>query len=180
MSKVRLEIMLAILIAITLLLLLADLGLFIRMNRLESYVRRSLQFPGGFMGLEVGKSAPDFSLTDVEGHELSLKDFGGQPVLLVFSAINCLACQRVYGVLKDFQTKHSDVKVLMISRGSQEDNRTLVEEEQLPFPVLIWEDEVAKAYEISGVPFFYLINEQGRIEAKGIVGSLEALEKMLR
>ncbi len=34
--------------------------------------------------LKVGSEAPDFNLTEAEGNELSLSDFGGQKVLLWF------------------------------------------------------------------------------------------------
>jgi cytochrome oxidase Cu insertion factor (SCO1/SenC/PrrC family) len=35
-------------------------------------------------GISVGDSAPDFSLTDSDGNQVSLSDYHGQPVLLFF------------------------------------------------------------------------------------------------
>lgn len=39
---------------------------------------------GGGSGIEVGAEAPDFTLPDAAGGDVSLADYSGQPVLLYF------------------------------------------------------------------------------------------------
>lgn len=39
---------------------------------------------GGNQAIEVGADAPDFTLPDAAGGEVSLADYAGQPVLLYF------------------------------------------------------------------------------------------------
>jgi len=39
---------------------------------------------GGSSGLQVGDDAPDFSLQSVDGNQVSLADYSGQPVLMYF------------------------------------------------------------------------------------------------
>lgn len=126
---------------------------------------------GRIQGLAAGTLAPSFSLVDANGRTVSLQEFAGKPVLLAFSATDCVHCQKMYSVLKDFHKAHPDLVVLMISRGSEEENRRLVQEEGFTFPVLAWQDDVAKAYQVTGVPFFYLIDGQGVVASfiKGAV-----------
>jgi len=109
---------------------------------------------------------------------VSLDDFAGQRVLLAFSSPRCPACVEMYPHLKAFSEGREDVQVVMISRGSAEENRQLIEEGGFGFPVLTWDDEVARDYEIPGTPFFYVIDGGVSIN-KGFANTLEQLEELV-
>jgi peroxiredoxin len=68
----------------------------------------------------------------------------------------------------------------MISRGSSEENRRLVQNEGLTFPILAWEDDVVKAYQVPGTPFFYAIDGRGVIASRGPANSLPQLEDLVK
>lgn len=176
----KVEILLLMLQGAVILLLVANLALFIRMNQLQSRVIQALEPFQRPMGLELGTQAPLFTLSDIEGRSVSLRDFSGRQVLLAFTSTMCPACEQVYPSLKDFQEIHPDIAVLMISRGSQEDNRALAHKEGLTFPVLNASEEVIRAYKVSAFPFFYLVDKQGIIASRGIVLSLEQLENLVK
>src|SRR6266540_5905682 len=53
-------------------------------------------------GLKVGTSAPNFRLPRLDGGELSLEDFRGKRVLLVFSDPHCGPCQVLAPELEKF------------------------------------------------------------------------------
>jgi peroxiredoxin len=42
---------------------------------------------------EVGDKAPDFTLESIDGNNISLSDFQGKTVLLVFTSVNCQECE---------------------------------------------------------------------------------------
>lgn len=66
----------------------------------------------------------------------------------------------------------------MVSRGSAEENRRMAEGQGFDFPVLVWDDAVAREYAVPGMPFFYVLDEEGVIVNKGFgntQGQLEAL-----
>ncbi|MCX7681106.1 MAG: TlpA family protein disulfide reductase [Anaerolineae bacterium] len=177
-------VLLLMLMGIVILLMVAIIGLFVRMNQLQQTILEVLTVPhtgaaDRETGLEVGTEAPDFTLTTTTGTPLSLHNLSGETVLLLFASPHCPACVAVYPHIKAFSTDHGDVRVVMVSRGSAEENRTLVEEQGFEFPVLTWEDTVAQAYEVPGTPFFYVVDEVGVIVNKGFANTREQLEALV-
>jgi methylamine dehydrogenase accessory protein MauD len=170
---------------IVILLMIAIIGLFIRMNQLQSQVLAALaplriEVAGQEMGLEIGTEAPDFTLPDTAGRMVSLDDFAGRRVLLAFSSPRCPACREMYPHLKAFSEDREDVQVVMISLGSAEENRQLREKQGFGFPVLTWDDKVAQDYEVPGTPFFYVIDGEGVITSKGFANTLEQLKQLVK
>jgi len=167
-----------IIIFILLILILSNIGLFLRLNRLENAIISSnkelieviMSNSGSSVnhGLDVGTEAPDFALASVNDNtSIVLSHYLGSRVLLVFASPSCASCQDVYPKLKDFTEKRSDIVTIMISLGTEEENRNLVSQMNFNFPVLGWNNDVARNYQVPGTPFFYLIDEKGLITASG-------------
>jgi peroxiredoxin len=122
-------------------------------------------------GLQAGMLAPSFTLPRLEGGELSLEEYRGHRVLLVFSDPHCGPCDLLSRQLEQLHRQIPDVQVLMISRGEVEANRQKVRHHQLTFPVVLqraW--EISRLYAMFGTPIGYLIDEQGSIAADVAVG----------
>src|SRR5947208_1748036 len=78
-------------------------------------------------GLKAGTPAPGFRLPRLDGRgELSLSDFRGRRVLLVFSSPNCGPCNALAPELEKFHREIPELEVLMISKGEPKENRTKV------------------------------------------------------
>lgn len=182
MAESKTDVLILMLMGIVILLMVAIIGLFIRMNQLQSQVLialgplQAMRVPEG---LEIGTKAPDFSLPDVEGQTVSLNDLAGKKVLLGFSSIHCPACKEVYPDLRAFSEQSRDVQVVMICEGPAEGVQQLANEEGFGFPVLMWEDSVARDYFVPGVPFFYMIDDEGEVINKGFANSLEQLKEIV-
>ena len=182
------ETLLLMLMGIVILLMVAIIGLFIRMNQLQREVLAALApLRAGVMqqemGLEVGAQAPDFTLPDATGQMVSLEDFAGQRVLLAFSSTHCRACMEMYPHLRAFSESRPDVQVVMISQGSTEENRQLAQMQGFAFPVLPvldWGDRVMVDYQVPGTPFFYVIDREGVIASRGFANTLEQLKELAR
>ncbi len=182
MSQSRTETLLLLLMGIVLLLMVAIAGLFLRMTQLQRQVLAALepfQQMSGPEGLKAGTQAPAFALTDTEGRMMSLTDWAGQKVLLAFSSTQCPACKAMYPHLKAFSEGNQDIRVVMVSRGSVEENRQLAEAQGFGFPVLNWEDAVAGDYQVPGTPFFYVLDGQGVIVNAGFASTLAQLETLV-
>jgi peroxiredoxin len=123
-------------------------------------------------GLPPGTPAPNFTLPRLDCGELSLEEYRGQKVLLVFSDPNCGPCDALMPQLERAYRASADVEVLMVSRGDEEANRPKVAEHGLTFPVVLQRQwEISREYAMFGTPVGYLIDENGLIAADVATGA---------
>ncbi|WP_322508315.1 peroxiredoxin family protein [Anaerolinea sp.] len=169
------------------LLFIAVAGLFIRVNQLQNQILVLMEyFPvdaGQNSGLSIDTNAPDFTLPNTDGKYFSLHDFLGQKILLGFSSIDCPYCKKMYPELRSFSKKSSNLQIVLISRGTLKENQELVQEQQFNFPILTLEQgnsEIGKNFQVPGTPFFYVIDEVGKICSKGFANTEEHLEELIR
>jgi peroxiredoxin Q/BCP len=116
--------------------------------------------------------APDFTLPDSEGKQVSLSDFAGKKVLIIFYPGDdtpvCTAqlCDYRNNVLEF--TKRGIV-VLGISPDSQSSHKSFAERNKLPFTLLSdTEKKTAKAYDALGFlgmsqRAYVLVDEKGTV-----------------
>jgi peroxiredoxin len=129
-------------------------------------------------GLPAGTPAPSFRLRDLDGQEISLEQYRGRRVLLVFSDPECGPCDAVAADLARFdrERRADDVDLLMVSRGDPDENRRKAIERGMEFPVLIqpgW--RVSKQYGIFATPVAFLVDERGLIARDVARGGPEIL-----
>jgi methylamine dehydrogenase accessory protein MauD len=138
-----------------------------RLEQLEATTPTRL----GRSGLKAGKKAPDFTLPSVAGGEISLHDFAGRKVFLVFTQSGCKPCHRIVPELNKLQ-RGGAVQVLMVNNGEMDPTRQWVEEAPICAPVLVQQQlSVSKRYEMYATPFAFLIDERGVIASKGIINN---------
>ena len=167
-------------------LLITNLGMFYRMNGLQERVYRALKSLQGtstatatFQALQPGTQVPKQRLTSVTGDVVSLDQFTGQPYLLVFSSTQCAACEDIYPVLNDFQGLHPEIPVIMVSRGTESENRALIKRVGLTVPILSWNQDLRDTFKVPGTPFIYAVDAAGMIAASGFANSLKKLEAFM-
>jgi peroxiredoxin len=130
-------------------------------------------------GLPAGTPAPDFRLPLLHGGELSLSEYQGRKVLLVFSDPNCGPCDQLSPQLEQLARRTAAVQVLMVSKGDAEANRAKAAQHGVTFPILLQQQwEVSKAYAKFATPIGYLIDEAGII-AKEIAIGVEPILSLL-
>jgi len=130
--------------------------------------------------LNIGDKAPDFTLHDKDGREVSLADFLGKRVVLYFyPRDNTPGCTRqacaFAGLYREFQNRN--VEVIGISKDSTASHQKFAEKHGLDF-VLLSDPELTaiKAYEVwkekklygkvsfGVVRTTFIIDESGNIE----------------
>lgn len=181
MSESRTEGLLLLLTGIVLLLMVAIIGLFLRMNQLQREVLTALEplrQASPPSGLPSGTKAPSFTLPDLSGRSVLPEGLAGQEVLLVFASPRCPACREMYPHLRAFAGKHPEVAVVMVSLGTEEENREVAQEQGFTFPVLNGDEGMVAAYRVPGVPFFYVIDGEGIIVGSGFAETEEQLEAL--
>lgn len=116
---------------------------------------------------ETSNRAANFTLPDLGNKEVSLLDFYGKPVILLFWTTWCPYCRKA---LKQLNAMHAElskngVEILAINIEEPIDRvRRFVKRYPLSYRVLLDIDiRVAQAYGILGIPAYILINKAGRI-----------------
>jgi peroxiredoxin len=113
------------------------------------------------------KSAPDFTLKNEKGENVSLKDFRGKVVLLDFWGTWCGWCVRSMPHIQRVYEKLKDKGVVVIGISCQEragaDPEKFMKGKGFNYGLLLKGDDVAYKYGVTGFPTFYLINQEGTI-----------------
>ena len=126
--------------------------------------------------LKVGDAAPEIAVETLAGKELSV----GQPgQLLFFLAPDCPICKSLLPVLKTMQRAESQVQILLLSDGDNEqEHRDYVEAEQLQQFDYALSEIAGRGYGVGKLPYGVLIDGRGVIASLGIVNSREHLESL--
>jgi len=121
-------------------------------------------------GLTPGTRAPDVSLPLAGGGTLTLDDYRGSRVLLVFSDPECGPCNELVPQLERAHRESSDPRIVMISRTAAK-TRATIAAHGLTFPVALqrrW--EVSREWAMFSLPNAYLVDDAGMIAAPAAVG----------
>ncbi|MBN2241884.1 MAG: TlpA family protein disulfide reductase [Acidobacteria bacterium] len=114
--------------------------------------------------VEVGKSAPDFTLKDMVGRDVSLDEYRGRIVILDFWATWCGPCRLTMPMLDEIEKEYSgEMSVLAINMQEPKGVvRDYILEEGLNSRVLLDEDAaIGRQYGVAGIPMQYLVDREG-------------------
>ena len=112
-----------------------------------------------------GKEAPDFTVLNLEGEKVALKDFRGKWLLITFWQAKCSSCRTEMPHLQsDFESQTNDELVLLAINVMEKESfiRAFAEGQGLTFPILL--DPVAVVagqYKIRSFPTSFLIDPEG-------------------
>ncbi len=142
------------------------------------------------MAVEVGDAAPDFTLRDQHGEEVTLSAFrGDKHVVLVFYPLAFTStCQRELASIRDDlpRFQNADVQALTVSVDSVPAHRVWADREGFTFPLLsdFWpHGEVARRYGVfndkrgTALRGTFVIDTDGIVQWKGVNEAGEARDQ---
>jgi cytochrome c biogenesis protein CcmG/thiol:disulfide interchange protein DsbE len=123
------------------------------------------------------KPAPVFTLTDLNGKNVSLTDFRGKIVILDFWATWCPPCIMEIPHFIELQDKYKDKGFAMVGisldQAGIEVVKTFAQKYKINYPILMNDGQVHIAYGgISNIPTTFVIDPAGNIRKK-YVGYIE-------
>ncbi|MFO8066772.1 MAG: TlpA disulfide reductase family protein [Bacteroidales bacterium] len=153
-------------------------------KQISNFKRRTKQRELAEEQLQSGKTAPEIVMKNPEDEQIALSSLRGNIVLIDFWAGWCPPCRQNNKDLKDIYNKYNDsgFEIYAVSldrdrnewlQGIKEDSLTWIQVSDLRF----WNSPVVSLYNVEGIPYNVLIDEEGKIIDKGI--STKELNKIL-
>jgi peroxiredoxin len=124
--------------------------------------------------LNIGETAPDFSLPAMDGKAFSLKDaLGRGPVVAVFFKISCPTCQYALPFLERLHKAYGAkaAMVVGVSQNSSKDTASFLKNFGVTFRIMLDDTEtspVSNAYGLTNVPTTFWIAQHGEIEVSSV------------
>ena len=115
--------------------------------------------------LQPGQPAPDFALHDLDGQSVSLSQFKGKVVLLDFWASWCGPCIGDLPNLRKIKEKMAALPVVFLNISLDANEaawKQAIAKHEIQ-GVHVRSEQVAQAYNVSGIPRYYLVDPQGLI-----------------
>jgi len=132
-------------------------------------------------GPQVGEPAPQVDVNDLEGrtHHIAAPRDDGRSVLLVFVSPTCPVCKAILPVLKSSRLSEREwLEILLASDGEAAAHKQFIAAQGLEqFPYLN-STALGMTYQVSRLPYAVIIDDEGKLRARGIINSREHLESL--
>jgi len=131
------------------------------------------------------KPAAEFALKNACGKTVQLHDYRGKIVLLDFWATWCHGCKEEIPWFAEFQRRYGEKGFAVLGVSLDDEGwkvvAPFVRSANIPYEILLGNEETAKDYGISNMPHAFLIDREGRIAASyaGLVDKAD-LEKSIQ
>ncbi|WP_232283292.1 TlpA family protein disulfide reductase [Paraglaciecola sp. T6c] len=114
------------------------------------------------------KMAPNWSLQDADGNQVSSTDFAGKPLIIHFWATWCPYCKKLQPGLERLYVKYQQQGLQMIAISLREDEDAKPQEalnaRGMTFKTLVNGDQVAMdKFYVRGTPTTFFINAKGQV-----------------
>lgn len=130
-------------------------------------------------GPKVGEAAPVFDLPSLDGRNVQLGVPGARSTLLFFLSPTCPVCKKLLPILKSISAAESQwLSLVLASDGEAPEHMEFRQRADLmAYPYLL-SAELGMRFRVSKLPYAVLIDEKGRVQAKGLVNSREQLDSL--
>ena len=123
-------------------------------------------------GVDVGDVAPDFSLKNLKGDSVNLKDFSGKKIVILdFWASWCYPCVKAIPELNRIQKNYAEKDVQVLGINLRESHAKVIafkKRNMAKYPTLLdLKASVANNYRVRGIPNIILIDKDGVVRFNG-------------
>jgi cytochrome c-type biogenesis protein len=140
----------------------------------DSHFETANPTPAPHGSVQLGKPAPDFTLKDVNGNEVTMAQLKGKPILISFWATWCVPCRQELPLIRDEYLAHKaeGLSVVAIDYGNESTDtvRSFWKAMNLqPAPILDPAGKASDAYGVAltstGIPVSVLVARDGTVSS---------------
>ncbi|MCL4182276.1 MAG: methylamine dehydrogenase accessory protein MauD [Burkholderiaceae bacterium] len=130
-------------------------------------------------GPKVGDAAPALELATLDGTPFATGGARARSLLLFFLSPTCPVCKKLLPILRRIAADERGwLDIAFASDGERDEHEAFRARAGLhDYPYLL-STELGMAYRIGKLPYAVLVDESGRVRAKGLVNSREQLESL--
>jgi len=130
-------------------------------------------------GPKVGEPAPAFELASLDGTPVAIGGARARSTLVFFLSPTCPVCKKLLPILKSVRKAESRwLDIVLASDGERPAHEEFRRRAALmDFPYVL-SAELGLRYQVGKLPYALLIDEAGRMRAKGLVNSREQLDSL--
>jgi methylamine dehydrogenase accessory protein MauD len=128
-------------------------------------------------GPEVGDPAPRLSVVSLRGATVEI-GAPGPTRLLVFVSSDCPVCKRLIPLAASV-ARAENLELVFAGDGAPGAQAALVDRYDLGAYDFLNSAQLGMAFQVAKLPFAVLLDEQGRVAAKGLVNTREHLESLV-
>jgi thiol-disulfide isomerase/thioredoxin len=134
----------------------------------------------------VGKPAPTFIVTTLDGRQVSIADYKGKALLINFWATWCAACKLEMPALAQLREQYApqgfEIVGIVTDRATEETVRRIATKYGIKYPLLRCNHKTAQAYGgLPELPESFYIDKYGKVVlAEAASGSKEEIEANIR
>lgn len=123
------------------------------------------------MKFAIGKTAPDFTTSDINGNNITLSKIDAEKTVLIFWASWCPHCDNVMPIINEYANENPGINVIAISvDDSEKDLKNRIDELGYNWTFIGelqgWEGPIINEYGIAATPTVIVLDKDKKIVAK--------------
>ena len=134
-------------------------------------------------GPKVGDAAPIFDLYALDQSPVTIggPSPSGLSTMLMFVSPTCPVCKKLLPIVRSIAASETRwLRVVFTSDGEEPAQQEFVGRHRLESFPMVLSSELGTTYRVGKLPYAVLIDEEGRIRAKGLVNTREHLESIIQ
>jgi methylamine dehydrogenase accessory protein MauD len=131
-------------------------------------------------GPAVGTVAPVFELIDIAQRAIKVGGLSAQKrnTLVFFLSPTCPVCKKLLPLLPSIQAREGATNIVLASDGEFDEHAAFYRKSGLSKYPYVLSQELGLSYAIGKLPYAVLLDDEGKVRAKGLVNTREHLESL--
>jgi len=112
------------------------------------------------------RKSTDFSLEQMGGGKITLSEQKGKVVLVDFWATWCGPCKSAIPYIINIYNTYKDQGLIVLGISLDQERSALdkfIKDQPIPYPILYGDAQVARAYDVQGIPTMVIFDKKGKI-----------------